>query len=98
MKPMCRLCGVAHFAREPHEFQKEVVEPSELCRPVQKKVVVHAVANPIKKVANAVANKTEVAPKSRGGDRHKDVEGRRAYQRELMRKRRAAKRASGVSA
>jgi hypothetical protein len=33
-----------------------------------------------------------VANKKRSGDRHKDPEARKAYQRELMRKRRAEKK------
>jgi hypothetical protein len=44
----------------------------------------------------AVANTPSavVANKKRSGDRHKDQDARRAYQRDLMRKRRAEKRAA----
>lgn len=51
-------------------------------------------------VANAVANNrpvvdnAAVANKSRSGDRHARTDQRRAYMRDLMRRRRAAARAS----
>jgi hypothetical protein len=42
-------------------------------------------------VANSASAPVVVANKKRSGDRHKDPEARKAYQRELMRKRRAEK-------
>jgi len=48
-------------------------------------VVANAVANNLPLVANAA-----VANKSRSGDRHAKTDQRRAYMRDLMRRRRAA--------
>ena len=82
-------------------------EPSELCRPARKPVV-HApkvVANKPVVVANMVANRLDMVANTdsvvansvpvvanRSSDRHKDLDSRRLYQRDLMRKRRAAKK------
>jgi hypothetical protein len=47
------------------------------------------------KAAAVVANTSPVvANKKRSGDRHKDQDARREYQRDLMRKRRAEERAA----
>ena len=69
-----------------------VSEPSELCRSASKPVAI-VVANKPVMVANSpkvVAN-TDSVVANRSSDRHKDLEARRIYQRDLMRKRRASK-------
>jgi hypothetical protein len=79
--PKCRVCEHEHWGRDPHVF-KAIADTFEALgrSPEEAKELeqVALVAN--SPVANKVANK----------DRHKKTDARRAYMRELMRKRRAA--------
>lgn len=81
--PKCRVCQVEHWGPI-HVWKGHVAEPSELCRP--KELAKEPVAN-AESVANRIANEKTIYAK------YKDKEARRIYQRDLMRKRRAEKRA-----
>lgn len=70
--PICRVCGVAHWGRDPHVFKGEVVANTE---PV--------VANE----SSVVVDNTPAPAKGRHGV-YKDKGRRLAYMRDLMRKRR----------
>lgn len=92
--PKCRVCESEHWLTEPHVFKRPVTV-SELLTQVVKPLANAQVANSnlANRVHAAVAdvyakNFASVADSSTY--RHRDPEKRRAYQRELMRKRRAA--------
>lgn len=94
----CRACGFEHSpmltcgtARAKREASASVsfeLSHSKGCSKADSNMA-NGVANTklaVADVANSMANKTEQAG---GTYRYRDVEARRAYQRELMRKRRA---------
>lgn len=93
MKPArCSICGVAHWLSEGHQWPKEAAKPA-----VEVPPVVLGVASNKSSASNTVhLTKSNVAADEGVKKQRWDREKYNAYQRELMREKRAARKA-GVS-
>ena len=94
---LCRACKLTHdpllsCSVAKRLAENEAREAADLVANM-KSTAEKLVANSVPAV-KVVANPAPPVANTRGTDRHKDKEARNAYQRELMRKRRAAAKAA----
>lgn len=97
--PRCRVCQEEHWGREAHVWKGEVAEPRELCRPRASNAASNLASASNRSASNGGDGVVEASPavNREAGVRFSaspqkqrwDREAYNAYQRELMRARRA---------
>ena len=90
-RPVCRLCGVKHFAREPHVFSGSTVEPEKPipCRECKaNRITIVELKARIRDLEALNADPVSIPPAS------KQSVSRKEYMRNLMREKRAKAKAA----
>ena len=86
--PICKGCGGSHWSTQPCPARPVRVSQTKPAPTMANKAASNSMAN----TANGVANASERKPHATSTYRYRNQDSRRAYQREYMRRWRAARR------